>query len=162
MIGDVIAALHLAPVAESGARLFSAQYPAVLFTSGRRTVAEQAHAMAGHVLKNPHWIGEVYLHGQALQASINSYLAMGYPWTFDAVAQTLYDTLISLPVEDQLKISRHLSGHAFDCAWDADEGDAMAEYAKTLPGVEVVLDNEAGVRLIHVQFHPEPVQPVEV
>jgi hypothetical protein len=54
--------MQLAPVARQAATILHAKHPALLFTSGRRNVREQAHAMAANivVLNDRKWIGKTY------------------------------------------------------------------------------------------------------
>src|SRR5947209_19090308 len=52
--------LNLEPDVAGKARDLQHQAPGVRFTSGRRDIAQQAHAMAGHVVHNRRWIAETY------------------------------------------------------------------------------------------------------
>ena len=67
--------MQLAPIAEEAARLLLRKHPNVQFTSGRRDIAQQAHAMAANIvaLHDRKWIGKTYLAGAKLQAWVDSH-----------------------------------------------------------------------------------------
>lgn len=50
--------LQLTPTAKNAAKLLQTKYPHLKFTSGRRSIREQAHAMANNVVLNRQWIIE--------------------------------------------------------------------------------------------------------
>ena len=50
--------LELSPAAKNAAKLLQNKYPHLKFTSKRRNIREQAHAMAGNVVHNRQWIIE--------------------------------------------------------------------------------------------------------
>src|SRR4029453_18808630 len=55
-----ISNLDLSGHAKSGAEALLAAHPDVVFTSGRRSVQQQAHAMARNVVGNRNWIRDTY------------------------------------------------------------------------------------------------------
>src|SRR5580658_3697650 len=59
-LDSAIEALNLAPTAKSAAYELKRLHPQVVFTSGRRSVEDQARAMAGNVAKNRKWIEQTY------------------------------------------------------------------------------------------------------
>lgn len=155
MTPDQLAHLNLAPRAEAGARSLSIQFPQLVFTSGRRNLESQAHAMATHVVDDPLWIDKTYRRGHPLQLAVDRYRLTATRWDVNGLTDALWLALRAMPSAEQMGISRHLSGHAFDCAWDAACGPDAAASAMRLPGVEEVLTNEGGFHILHVQFYPE-------
>ena len=53
--------LDLVDFAADAARILLKAHPEVMFTSGRRTVDEQASAMAANVVKRRKWIEQTYV-----------------------------------------------------------------------------------------------------
>ena len=56
-----IPALDLVNYAQAAAEQFLADYPSVVFTSGRRDAAQQGDAMARKIVQNRTWIEETYI-----------------------------------------------------------------------------------------------------
>ena len=147
--------LKLAPEAERAARLLKRQFPSVVFTSGRRGLKEQAHAMASNIfaLGNRKWIAQTYLPSEAsrkLQVWVDAHpLAT----SVEAIAAGLLSTLQAMTPEIAGQISKHLSGLAFDVEPVAvAEGSRIKEALKSLPGVVRFLEREGGLVRWHVQF----------
>src|SRR6266436_115300 len=69
--------LQLEPIADHGARLLQQKHPNIEFTSGRRTIAQQAHAMAANIVSLPdrQFIGRTYLAGAKLQEWVDAHPA---------------------------------------------------------------------------------------
>jgi hypothetical protein len=67
--------LQLEPVAEQGARLLQQKHPNIEFTSGRRNVAQQAHAMASNIvsLHDRQWIRKTYKGNVSSAHDLNIY-----------------------------------------------------------------------------------------
>ncbi len=67
--------LQLEPVAKAAAERLHSKFPQLVFTSGRRTVPQQAHAMASNIvaLRDRKWIGKTYLAGAKLQAWVDAH-----------------------------------------------------------------------------------------
>ena len=105
--------LKLEPVAEQAARLLQQKHPNIEFTSGRRNVAQQAHAMAANIvsLHDRQWIGKTYLAGAVLQKWVDDH---PNAVTIDQITAGLQETMSAMAEADLLKISRHLTGRAFD------------------------------------------------
>ena len=99
--------LQLEPVAKTAAMALHTKYPQLEFTSGRRSIFQQAHAMAGNVVLNRKWIGQTYLAGAKLQQWVDSHAGAK---TVDAITAGLEQTLKAMPEAELLKISRHLTG----------------------------------------------------
>lgn len=158
LMGLSIAQLHLAPCARRGAEQLQAACPWVVFTSGRRDLDGQAHAMAVNTVQNRHWIGQTYLHAAPLQTWV-----MEHPdaETVDQLHDGLYQVLLALPDAEVSRISRHLTGDAFDVQPLADhdgkptgDGQKLLEAMRALPGVERILLKEGGLVRWHIQFSP--------
>src|ERR1700742_4979311 len=64
-----IESLNLSPTAKKAAEQLLKEYPDdIVFTSGRRDLAAQAHAMAGNVVKKRDWIEQTYKANDASKA----------------------------------------------------------------------------------------------
>ena len=108
-----IASLKLSPKAEKAAKLLLKEYPDIVFTSGRRDLAGQAHAMAGNVVKKRDWIGKTYASNDASKACQKWVDDHPEARTQKEIAAGLLETLKGLgPKAGQM--SKHLSGDAFD------------------------------------------------
>lgn len=154
----LIEILNLSPTARSAAYLLKAFYPAVIFTSGHRTLASQASAMASNVLLNRQWIIDTYKVSTAClhcQVWINANPAAR---TQAAISHGLLDVLKSLgPAAGA--ISKHLTGDAFDVLPQVDargkptaEGRLILAAIRKLPSLTLFLDREAGLCRWHAQF----------
>lgn len=156
-MGLSIAQMKLSRIAREGAERLQAECPWVVFTSGRRDLDEQAHAMAVNVSLNRNWIQETYLHADALHQWV-----MDHPEadTAKALHEGLYNHLLSLPDSAVFKISYHLTGDAFDVRPMVHEGKAtlygekILEVMRSLPGLDKVLLKEGGLVRWHAQFIP--------
>src|ERR1700732_4414217 len=101
--------LKLEPTADNAARLLQQKHPNIQFTSGRRDVPQQAHAMASNIvsLNDRQWIGKTYLAGAKLQQWVDDHPDAV---TVDQITAGLQDTMNAMAEADLLKISRHLTG----------------------------------------------------
>jgi hypothetical protein len=88
--------------------------PGVVFTSGRRTLRQQARAMAGNVTQNRDWIVETYRPSEPIRQMQKWVDDHPEAETAEAVAKGLEAVMSALPPEECLRISRHLVGRAFD------------------------------------------------
>ena len=147
--------LNLQPVAERGARALLARHPSVIFTSGRRTVAEQASAMASNIVASGRrrWIEETYAASpprNRLQAWVNAHPEAK---TRAALAAGLRSVMAAMSDNELRRISKHLAGLAFDISPVAGSGgDAIKRTMAALPGVTKFLEREGGLVRWHVQF----------
>jgi hypothetical protein len=141
--------LDLEPVAKNAATILHNKYPQLQFTSGRRTVFQQAHAMAGNVVLNRKWIGQTYLAGAKLQQWVDQHPAAR---TVDAITAGLEQTMKAMPEAELLKISRHLTGRAFDVRPVNANAAAIKADIQNLPGLQKFLDKEGGLVRWHAQF----------
>lgn len=157
MMGLSIAQMKLSRIAREGAERLQAECPWVVFTSGRRDLDEQAHAMAVNVSLNRNWIRETYLHADSLHQWV-----MAHPEadTAKALHEGLYQHLLSLPDSAVFKISYHLTGDAFDVRPMVHEGkstlygEKILDVMRSLPGLDKVLLKEGGLVRWHAQFIP--------
>ena len=141
--------MQLEPVAKNAATLIKEKYPHLVFTSGRRTISQQAHAMANNVKLNRKWIEQTYLAAAALQKWVDSHPEAK---TVDQIAAGLERTMKDMPEKDLLKIRRHLTGKAFDIRPVVKDASAIKSYIKKLPGLQKFLEREGGLERWHAQF----------
>jgi|ERR1700680_4105296 len=153
------AELDLIGSAAAAAVLLENEFPDVVFTSGRRDLAAQAHAMASNVVAaGRDWISRTYLPSEACSACQG--WVDSHPET-DAIADVAAGLLSVLEPfgDDQLcRLSKHLSGQAFDVApITGPRGDAIQERISKLPGLEKFLHQEGGLIRWHAQFRDDAV-----
>jgi hypothetical protein len=143
--------LKLEPVAERAAKLLLQKHPNIQFTSGRRDVPQQAHAMASNIvsLQDRQWIGKTYLAGAKLQKWVDDHPSAV---TVDQITAGLQETMKAMPEAELLKISRHLTGRAFDIRPVTQNAEAIKADIRALPGLQKFLEKEGGHIRWHVQF----------
>ena len=110
MSGLTIERLRLAPIMERRARELELAFPGLIrWTSGRRTVMEQARAMAVNHLHDPlGYMTRTYLRAHLFLDA----LSMGPAATHvDAVTAVFYQVMVTNP--DAVR-STHFDGHAVD------------------------------------------------
>jgi hypothetical protein len=144
--------LQLEPVARQAATILKNKHPKLEFTSGRRTVRQQAHAMAGNivVLHDRKWIGKTYLAGAKLQQWVDQHPEA---LTVDAITEGLEQTMNAMSQDELLKISRHLTGRAFDVKPVILNSKKIKTDILQLPGLHKFLDHEGGHVRWHAQFN---------
>ena len=142
--------LQLEPIADHGARLLLQKHPNLEFTSGRRTIAQQAHAMAANIvsLHDRQFIGRTYLAGANLQQWVDAHPDA---ISVDAITAGLLEVMNAMAEVDVLKISRHLTGRAFDVRPVMQNAEAIKADIRALPGLNKFLEKEAG----HVRWHAQ-------
>ena len=148
-----IASLKLSPKARKAAEILLKEYPDIVFTSGRRDLAGQTHAMAGNVVKKRDWIAKTYASNDASKACQKWVDDHPEAKTQKQIAAGLLETLKGLgPKAGQM--SKHLSGDAFDIqpVKDKVKAEAIKKSIKELPGVKQFLDHEGGLEIWHVGF----------
>ena len=145
-----IEALQLEPAAEQAARLLQQKHPNIEFTSGRRNVAQQAHAMASNIvsLHDRQWIGKTYKAAAKVQQWLDDH---PNAITIDEVTAGLQQTMDAMTKAEVLKVSRHLTGRAFDIRPVAENAEAIKNDIRALPGLTTFLDREGG----HVRWHAQ-------
>ncbi len=142
--------LQLEPIADHGARLLQQKHPNIEFTSGRRTIAQQAHAMASNIvsLHDRQFIGKTYFAGAKLQQWVDAH---PNAVTVDAITAGLQGVMNGMAEDEVLKISRHLTGRAFDVSPVIQNAEAIKADIRALPGLNKFLEKEAG----HVRWHAQ-------
>lgn len=146
--------LDLAEPALGVALALEAAFPFVEFTSGRRSLAEQAQVMAENVVRNPRWIVQTYKACKASTACQDwCDRHIGAPLA--ALSAGLLSVLCALPESEVKRVSKHLAGLAFDVRPIAGpEGLPVAVWLRlkvaTLGGK--FLEREGGLTRWHVQL----------
>lgn len=104
-----IADMHLAPLMEMRARELELAFPGLItFTSGRRTIHEQAHAMAVNHLQDPtSYLMQQYIHASEFLERLDR---MEHT-SIDEATEIIYDVIVARPY---LVRSPHLDGNAVD------------------------------------------------
>jgi hypothetical protein len=142
--------MDLAPIAKNAATILKSKHPTLEFTSGRRSIFQQAHAMAANIvsLHDRKWIGKTYLAGAKLQAWVDKHPEAV---TVDALTAGLEQTMNAMAEEERTKISRHLTGRAFDIRPVVLNAKKIKASIQALPGLHKFLDHEGG----HVRWHAQ-------
>lgn len=142
--------MQLTSVAENAAAILKSKHPDLEFTSGLRSVSQQAHAMAANIvsLHDRKWIGKTYLAGAKLQEWVDEHPEAV---TVDALTDGLEQTMNAMPEDERTKISRHLTGRAFDIRPVVLNAKKIKADIQALPGLHKFLDHEGG----HVRWHAQ-------
>jgi len=141
--------MNLEPTAKDAAKILQSKYPTIEFTSGRRGIFQQAHAMAGNAVLNRQWIGQTYLAGAKLQQWVDQHPEA---ITVDAITAGLEQVMKAMSQGELAKISRHLTGRAFDVRPVTANAAAIKADILNLPGLHKFLDKEGGLVRWHAQF----------
>jgi len=146
-----IEALHLEQVARDAAKILKSKHPNIIFTSGRRTIAQQAHAMAVNIVGsgNRQWIAQTYLAGAKLQHWIDQHPEAK---TVDQITAGLTSVMNGMTDVERGRLSKHLSGQAFDVQPVTQNAAAIQADINNLPGKTKFLTKEGGLVRWHVQF----------
>jgi hypothetical protein len=139
--------LNLRPEVARKALKLKQAAPGVVFTSGRRTIAQQAHAMATNVVHQRDWIEQTYLTSPAIRKLQEWVNAHPQARTVDQIAAGLEQVMNSLTEQQQLRISKHLTGRAFDIQPRSAPISAIEALHPTL-----FLQREGNLERWHVQF----------
>ncbi len=142
--------LQLEPVAEHAARLLQQKHPNIEFTSGRRDKAQQAHAMVSNIvmLHDRQWIGKTYLADAKLQKWVDDH---PNAVTIDQITAGLLAAMNAMRETELLRISRHLTGRAFDIRPVTQNAAAIENDIRSLLGLQKFLEKEGG----HVRWHAQ-------
>jgi len=150
-----ISDLDLAGHAKDGAEALLRAHPAVVLTSGRRSVQQQADAMAGNVVGNRNWIRETYAESPEryeLQTWVDTHPDAT---TRDRIVAGLRTVMNGWNDARKLRLSRHLAGLAFDVQPVAGAGgEAIKTTIRVLPHLRRFLDSEGGKVIWHAEFEP--------
>jgi hypothetical protein len=149
-----IEALKLSEVARKAAYLLKKAHPSVKFTSGRRGKEDQARAMASNVVKNRKWIEQTYRASEVsgkCQRWVDDHPEKK---TQAEIQEGLLSVLNSVTPAELARISKHLSGDAFDVQplSDGALATAIKQTIEGLPGKDKFLEKEGGLVRWHVQF----------
>jgi len=147
-----IEALDLSFTAKMGAYALKKAHPGVTFTSGRRNKRDQARAMSENVVLNRKWIEQTYAKTVASDGCQR--------WIDDNPDKTeqqeieagLAGVIDGLPDAELARLSKHLSGDAFDVQPVAVDAEEIKATIRSLPGLKVFLDMEGGLIRWHAQF----------
>lgn len=149
-----IDALDLAPDAKKAAKKLKEEHPDITFTSGRRNVADQAHAMASNIVssKDRKWIEKTYKSAEKLQKWVDNNPKAE---TVEEIAKGLEKTMNDMPASDRAKVSKHLTGEAFDVQPQEKDAEKIKKDIKNLPGITKFIEKEGGLVRWHAQFKKE-------
>lgn len=152
--------MQLSPNARKGAEWAKARHPALVFTSGRRDVRDQARVMAKNVATYGRgWLFATYKPTPILD-TLNAWLEANATVTeAKVIADGFYECLLACHSGQLTTLSRHLTGDAWDAAWPGDdEGERICQDIQiNMPieyGLDKIIDREGGLRIIHAQFAP--------
>jgi hypothetical protein len=151
-VDPAIEALDLAPVAKAAAYELKRLHPKVIFTSGRRDKLGQARAMASNVVKKRRWIAETYLPSEASAACQRWVDEHPEALTLEQIRDGLFGVLSSLGDAQVARLSKHLSGEAFDVQPVAADAEAIKASIRGLSGLTKFLEREGGLERWHAQF----------
>lgn len=159
--------MRLAPNARRGAELTQAQFPWLLFTSGRRDPKNQARVMAANLARDRAWMRETYQPGPHLTLFQEWLDAYPDHITVEQIRDGLYRVMQTMDPLVLRKLSRHFTGDAWDAQWPRTLGPEGAwvyndplgfevrDFILALPvalGVEKVLTKEGTLKVLHAQF----------
>jgi hypothetical protein len=147
-----IEALKLSATAKAAAYALKKAHPSVVFTSGFRTKEDQARAMAGNVVSNRNWIKETYIQSTARDKCQKWVDEHKDKKTKDEIAAGLESVMDDLADTELARLSKHLSGDAFDVQPVDKDADAIKKTIKSLKGLSKFLDKEGGLVRWHAQF----------
>ena len=152
----------LAPPMHDAAQKLLLVFPFVQFTSGRRSLEDQAMTMAENILKarDRNWIRQTYKRAAELQTWVDL-----HPEITDeeALAEGLHATLVSMG-DEASKVSDHLTGMAVDLkpmerlivmkdlskVWvETEEGRQVIEWIRAYHATKTFLTREGGLRRWH-------------
>jgi hypothetical protein len=147
------AELNLLGFVKQAADLLLEKHPEVIFTSGRRTVQQQASAMAGNVRKKRKWIEQTYSdtpQRRALQKWVDDHPEAK---TASAIAAGLESVMKDWSDAQKARLSRHFSGQAFDVQpVGGAAGTAIKKMIRNLPNLRKFLEKEGGLVIWHADF----------
>lgn len=158
--------LDLIEPALGGALILRRAFPGVVFTSGRRSIRDQANAMAENVAlsmkRNGHPAGETWLIRTYKATPVRDALVRwlrGHPSAFNSpgIAAGFMSVFRSMPEDEVARVSKHLVGLAFDVrpVHGMQEGPVL-QCLRTLPHLDKFLDREGGLIRWHAQFNRLP------
>ena len=147
-----IESLGIRGSARRGAYALKKAHPSVKFTSGRRDTADQARAMASNVVENRHWIEETYVSSTVSKACQKWVNDNRDKKTKEEIAAGLLSVMDAATDADLAKLSKHLSGDAFDMQPVTTDAEAIKQTIRGLEGLDKFLEKEGGLVRWHAQF----------
>jgi len=145
--------LQLSPTMALRAGQLLVAYPSVVYLSGRRDVAAQAHAMACQVVTDRHWIGKTYLHAALLQTAVDYHPECR---TVEQITALLRETMVGMSSLELASVSDHLAGNAVDLVPLEDAsgqftttGQAVYQWIHDCPDTKTFLMREGGKVIWH-------------
>lgn len=151
-LDPAIEMLQLRGAARKGAYALKRAHPSVKFTSGRRNKDDQARAMASNVVSNRKWIGQTYRAGVVSSGCQKWVDDNPAATTKEAIAAGLLTVMNAASDADLAKLSKHLSGDAFDVQPVEVNAEAIKKSIRELDGLDKFLDREGGLVRWHAQF----------
>ena len=147
-----IEALNLNNVAREGAYELKAAHPGTVFNSGKRSVADQAQAMAENVVANRDYIKNTY-SASALRNKLQKWVDDNPSKTTKAqIAAGLESVFNAASSTEVAAFSKHLSGDAFDVQPVTTNADAIKKTIRKLKGLTKFIEEEAGLVRWHAEF----------
>ena len=147
-----IEALDLALTAKIAAYALKKAHPSVIFTSGRRNKRDQARAMSENVILNRKWVEQTYTRTFARDNCQKWVDDNPDKTTQQEIEAGLASVIDALPDEELARLSKHLSGDAFDVQPVIEDAEKIKATIRRLPGLKVFLDTEGGLVRWHAQF----------
>jgi hypothetical protein len=149
-----IEALNLNDTAKLAAYKLKARFPYVTFTSGRRNKQEQASAMASNVILNRTWIRETYISGEAIDACQRWVNEHPQRLSKADIANGLKGVLDQFNDMQLSRVSKHLSGDAFDVQPVTKNAEGIKQMLRDLTQAAggKFLEKEGGLVRWHAQF----------
>ena len=147
-----IEALDLALTAKIAAYALKKAHPGVIFTSGRRNKRDQARAMSENVILNRKWIEQTYARTLARDNCQRWVDDNPDKTTQQEIEAGLASVIDALPDAELARLSKHLSGDAFDVQPVIEDAENIKATIRSLPGLKVFLDMEGGLVRWHAQF----------
>jgi putative SOS response-associated peptidase YedK len=143
--------LKLAPDVEAAARILKDKHHELVFTSGLRSITDQAGAMASNIIKSGHrnWIAKTYLAAEKLQQWVDRHPEA---ITREQLATGLEATMKQMTSDELRKVSKHLIGRAFDLTPVSQNVAQIEADIQALPNFQKFLTKEGGLVRWHVQF----------
>ena len=147
-----IEALNLRGAARAAAYALKKAHPSVKFTSGRRNKPDQARAMASNVIRNRNWIEDTYAVSTVSKACQKWVDSHPDAKTQEDIAAGLLSVLDAATDAHLARLSRHLSGDAFDVQPVETDAEAIKKTIRGLKGLDIFLEKEGGLVRWHAQF----------
>lgn len=146
--------LDLGESAKAAAQNLQQQFPNdVKFTSGRRSIAQQAAAMAPNIVKNRKWVQLTY-KDTPQRAALQKWVDENPSATTAAkISAGLEGVMNSWSEAQQRNFSRHITGDAFDIQpVEGVQGDKIKQAIPKLQNLHWHTFNEGGLEIWHAQF----------